>query len=509
MKTYKLLTRLFFLALLSLPASSFSQTSFMKVVAADGTGDYATVQEAVNSCPADGTRSFIFVKNGFYKEQVTVPSGVALSLIGESRDNTILSHDLSHSMGYEDASETSTLYIESTDFYGENFTAQNTVGPDGGQAECFTVDGDRATLKNVALKANQDGVRFFTDSRSYLKNCYIEGTVDYIYDSGIAFIDDCTIKQLRGGYIVAPGNCYAMVSRSESGKLTGQSRIWGLGLFIRNCRLIYDAEKVSESGSYLGRPWGKTNCAAYFINCYIDTHIRPEGWATMSDTKPFLGEFGSMDMDGNRLDLSKRVSWAMTEDPGHMSPSQYIDQKVVDNLFDMQYVFRLAAEQGSHLSGDYDPLPLVEPAPLPQAFTAAGGVLTWDAVDGVSGYILYKNGSYLANLTGNTYTDAEAAPDGSYTLRTVSRTGCLSREMASSTSGIGRVTAEELGIQTTRYGVYWNVKAKARLYSLGGHLLAAHEGMSLEWEDIPAGCYILAIVTGDSACARFKVVKNQ
>lgn len=501
-------TELLSVALMLLPHVSLAQTSFMKVVASDGSGDYVSVQEAVNSCPADGTRSFIFVRNGFYKEQVTVPSGVVLSLIGEDRNNTILSHDLSHSMGYEDASETSTLYIESTDFYGENFTAQNTVGPDGGQAECFTVDGDRATLKNVALKANQDGVRFFTDSRSYLKDCYIEGTVDYIYDSGIAFIDDCTIKQLRSGYIVAPGNCYAMVPRGESSKLTGQSRIWGLGLFLRNCRLIYDADKVSESDSYLGRPWGKTNCAAYFINCYIDKHIRPEGWATMSDTKPFLGEYGSMDMDGNKLNLSERVSWAMTEDPDHMSPSQYIDQKVVDNLFDMQYVYRLAAEQGTHLSGDYNPLPLVEPAALPQTFTAVNGVLAWDAVENVSGYILYKNGSYLANVTDNTYTDTASTSADSYTLRTVSPTGCLSRAMTSSTSGIGQITAEDLDVQITRYGVYWNVKAKARLYSLGGHMLAGNDGMSLEWENIPGGCYILTLVTDNNACLRLKVVKK-
>lgn len=507
----KSLTKLSFVALCAMPQAVAAQgAAFMKVVAADGTGDYLTVQEAVNSCPADGTRTLIFVRNGLYEGNVVVPKGVVVSLIGESRDGTVLSHDKSHTMpGYEDASTTSTIYIESADFYGENFTTQNTVGPSGGQAECFTNAGDRATLRNVALKANQDGVRFFTDSRSYLKDCYIEGTVDYIYDSGIAFIDDCTIKQLRGGYIVAPGNCYAVVPRGESSKLTGQTRIWGLGLFLRGCKLIYDADKVNENDSWLGRPWGKQNCAAYFINCYMDRHIKPAGWQTMSEgTKPYLGEFGSMDMDGNKLDVSERVSWAMTEDPDHMSPSQYIDQKVVDNLFNMEYVFKTAEEQGNNVSGSYDPLPLVEPAALPLTFKADGGSLTWDAVSGVAGYLIYKNGAYIANVAGTSYTDAAAAAADEYTIRTVSANGCLSSEMSSSTSGIGgSIKADGIDLHTTRYGAYWNRTARASLYSLDGGMLLEREGMSLEWDGMPGGCYILRLQMDGETVVR-KIVIN-
>ena len=197
--------------LLLLPLSVRAQTAFMKVVSADGTGDYSTVQAAVDAAPKDGTRTLVFIRDGFYKEQVTIPPDAVISLIGESRDGTVISHDLSHTMGYEDASETSTIYVDGNDFYGDNFTTQNTVGPNGGQAECFTVASDRATLRHVNLKANQDGVRFFTNSRSYLKDCYIEGTVDYIYDSGIAFIDDCVIKQQTGECIMPREGVFARV----------------------------------------------------------------------------------------------------------------------------------------------------------------------------------------------------------------------------------------------------------------------------------------------------------
>ena len=70
------------------------------------------------------------------------------------------------------------------------------------------------TLKNVAIKGNQDGLRFNDSSRSYLYKCYVEGTVDYIFDSGIAFLDSCEIKQVnKAGYIVAPGDHYASIGR--------------------------------------------------------------------------------------------------------------------------------------------------------------------------------------------------------------------------------------------------------------------------------------------------------
>lgn len=500
----------FVLAVLSLsPLSVGAQTAFMKVVSADGTGDYFTVQAAVDAAPKDGTRTIVFIRDGFYKEQVTIPRGVVISLIGESRDGTVLSHDLSHGMGYEDASETSTVYVEGTDFYGDNFTTQNTVGPNGGQAECFTVASDRVTLRHVNLKANQDGVRFFTDSRSYFKDCYIEGTVDYIYDSGIAFVDDCVIKQLRGGYIVAPGNCYATVPRNVSKQLTGQSRLWGLGLFIRRCRLIYDGDVMQENSSYLGRNWGKTTCAAYFLNCYMDKHIRPEGWQKMSDTQSiYLGEYGSMDMDGNPLDLNARVDWAMTENPDHMSPSQYIDQKVVDNLFNMDYVFNLADEQLDGRLGVFNPLPLVAPAGVPSAFTAQGGKLLWTPVDGVAGYIIYKNGVYLANLTETSYTDPDATSSDRYTLRTVSTTGCLGDEVSSTSTGISNVETSSVEIHVTRYGIYWNIQADATLYSLSGDVVASRKGMSMEWGNVPKGVYILSIVLPDGERIMHKVVRK-
>lgn len=512
--TSKQITTLTFALALSAAAQLSAQTAFMKVVAADGSGDYTTVQAAVDAAPKDGTRTLIFIKDGSYKEQIDIPSGAVISLIGESRDGTVLWYDKGHTSDggiYTDASETSTIYVDGLDFYGDNFTTQNRATLDnGGQAECFTVASDRATLRHVNLNGVQDGVRFFNASRSYLKDCYIEGRTDYIYDSGIAFIDDCTIKQVvGGGYIVAPGDCYVTVSRSVSRELTGQARTWGIGLFLRGCRLIYDAEAVGENASHLGRNWGKTSCAAYFLNCYMDKHIKPEGWAWMSDTRSvYMGEYGSMDMDGNPIDVSKRVDWAMTEDPDHMTSSQYIDEKVVDNLFGMDYVFNLADETLDGKLGTFNPLPLVEPAAAPSSFSAVDGVLSWTASDGAAGYIIYKNGAYMANVTETSYTDATGTDADRYTLRTVTPTGCLGAEVTGTATGLCHVTADDLKIYTTRYGVSWNRTATATLYSVSGEALVSRTGISLDWGRLPKGVYILRLAFADGTSLTRKVVRK-
>lgn len=189
-------------------------------------------------------------------------------------------------------------------------------------------------------------------------------------------------------------------------------------------------------------------------------------------------------------------------------PSQYIDQKVVDNLFGMDYVFNLADEQLDGRLGAFNPLPLIEPAATPSAFTAQEGQLLWTAVDGAAGYVIYKNGAYLANLTETTYTDPDATSSDRYTLRTVSATGCLGDEVSSTSTGISNVEVSDVEIHTTRYGIYWNVQADATLYSLSGKVVASRKGMSMEWGNVPKGVYILSLVTSDGERITRKVAKK-
>ena len=479
---------------------------FMKVVAADGSGDYTTIQAAINACAADGERHFVFVKNGTYAEQVTVPANVVLSLLGEDRDKVVITHNLSHNTE-SDKSKTSTLYVKGYDMYGENFTTQNTVGANGGQAECMTNDGDRLTLKNVAMKANQDGVRFDNASRTYIKDCYIEGTVDYIYDSGIAFLDNCTIKQLRAGYVIAPGDSYVSVDRNTSYELCGQKKIWCLGINIRDSKLIYDEANVAVGASHLGRPWGKTTSAGVFIRCKMDKHISDAGFAEMSEgNKKYIGEFKSMDLNGNPIDVSKRIEWEFTEDPNHNA--QYLDQKVIDTIYDMDYVFTLAGEKGARAGGKFDPVPLVTPTASPAAMTHDGGMFRWTQVDGAAGYIIYKDGRYLANTVDASYNDGAYSTSAKYTLRTVSSTGCLGDMVDMLTAGIDETRKAETEIVVSADGIHFGENVSSALYSMDGKLVSSATGKELGWNASAKGCYILKARTAGGQAISRKIIRK-
>lgn len=488
------------------PQSGKAQTTFMTVVAADGTGDYTSVQEAVNACPTDGTRHFVFIKNGTYEGQVKVPKGVTLSLLGENRDQVVITHAVSHASG-KDKDETSTLYVEAYDMYGEGFTTQNTVGASGGQAECMTNDGDRLTLRDVAMKANQDAVRFDNASRTYICDSYIEGTVDYIYDSGIAFLDRCTIKQLRPGYIIAPGDSYVAVARAKSKELCGQNKIWQLGINIRDSKLVYDESNVTSGSSYLGRPWGKTTSAGMFIRCKMDKHINAAGFTNMSEgNKKYIGEYKSTDLDGKAIDVSQRISWEFTEDATHNS--QYVDEKVVNTIYDMDFVYTLAGESGARAGGSFSPLPMVTPVAAPSAITASAGTFSWTACEGVAGYLIYKNGRYAANTTATTYTDASYSASATYALRTVSATGCMGELTSMMTNGIESVRTTPLDVTVSADGIHFGEPTRAALYSMDGTQLSAADGLSLQWNTAKKGCYILRATTSDGKIVSKKIIRK-
>ena len=472
-----------------------SQTPFIKVVAQDGSGDFTTVQQAVDAS-AGSTRQVILFRNGVYEEQLTIPSGTTVSLLGESRDKAILSHNLAHK-DVDDERQTSTIYLSGVDFYGQNFTTRHTAGRHGSQAECITVNADRATFKNVDFRAHQDGVRLNSSRRSYFKDCYIEGTVDYIFDSGVAYFDDCTIHQLYGGYITAPGETSATITRADSKAITGQNRIWGLGIFFRGCTLTYDKDNISPNSIYLGRPWGKTTCAAYYINCYMDNHIADAGWTDMGNnvangSKAYVGEYGSMDLNGNLIDQSKRISWLFTEDEAHNS--QYMTREVVEDLFDMHYVYAYVAQQNSNCSGTFNPLPLVEACEVPGNLQNNGTQLTWTAVPDALGYILYKDGTYLTNLTETTYA-LPTSSAGTYAICSVSPTGCMSEFATFSTAtGWAERSSVNDGFRQDGRLVSVNDEADICLYDITGQVVKQVYGVNqIHLVDVAKGIYIIEV----------------
>jgi pectin methylesterase-like acyl-CoA thioesterase len=385
------------------------------IVAADGSATYTTVQAAIDACP-NGERSVIFVKNGTYYGQTylgskTVASTKLISLIGESRDGVILTYDKALPMvtKFEDAT---TFQIYAKDFYAENITFANTAGVSAGQALALYTAGDRATFKNCYLRGFQDTYRSKKGTRAYLKECKIEGTVDFIYAGGTVFFDDCEIYCLQGGgYIVAPEDAYQTIPKTS----TVCDKFLRLGFIFRNCNITAQTG-VADNSYYLGRPWNVTS-GAYYLNCTLGKHINPKGWKEWngSETTASFAEFKSQNPDGTLTDVSGRVSWSFQ-----------LPEADVNNLFTTAGIYsRISSEL-------YQPEPICVSPLAPNILTSAPEI-KWNKVNGAMAYIISKNNRYLAITTDTVYVDL-TLDAGILSVKTMGSLGQLSKQSTFSTA---------------------------------------------------------------------------
>src|SRR3954471_13526130 len=194
------------IAMLTTPARAAETTL---IVAADGSGQYTKVQEAIMAVPEGRPESpvVIRIKPGTYKELIYVQREKRFfRLIGEDAKSTILTYDLHAKMLDKDGKpigtfRTPSTLIDADDFIAENLTFDNSAGPVG-QALAIRVDGDRAVFRKCRFLGWQDTI-LLNRGRQYFDNCYIEGHVDFIFGGATAFFDKCEIRCLRNGYITA------------------------------------------------------------------------------------------------------------------------------------------------------------------------------------------------------------------------------------------------------------------------------------------------------------------
>ncbi len=234
------------------------------VVAQDGSGDFFTVQEAINAVPdfRKNVRTTILVRRGVYKEKLIVPeSKINISLLGQ--EGAVISYDdyankqnvFGENKG---TSGSSSCYIYTPDFYAENITFENSSGPVGQAVACF-VSADRAYFKNCRFLGFQDTLYTYGKGcRQYYEDCYIEGTVDFIFGWSTVVFNRCHINSKGNGYVTAPS--------TDKGQKYGY--------------VFYDCKLTADNGVdrvFLSRPW-RPYGQAVFIRCELGRHILPVGW---------------------------------------------------------------------------------------------------------------------------------------------------------------------------------------------------------------------------------------
>ena len=263
------------------------------VVSRDGTGDFRTLQEAVESARAfmDYTVT-IYVKNGVYKEKVIVPSWVEnIDIIGEDRDKTIITYDDHANINKMGTFRTYTVKVEGSDITFKNLTIENNAAQLG-QAVALHTEGDRLKFINCRILGNQDtiytGAKF---TRLYFKDCYIDGTTDFIFGPSTALFENCMIHSKRNSYVTA-------ASTPKEAKY---------GYIFKHCKLTAEpgVDKV-----YLGHPW-RPYAYTLFIECELGKHIVPAGWHNWGkQSNEETARYMEYKNTGEGANVSERVAWS-------------------------------------------------------------------------------------------------------------------------------------------------------------------------------------------------------
>ena len=183
-------------------AQTINAFAYDATVAKDGSGNFTTVQAAVDAAPTGRTTPYtIFIKNGTYKEYITVASNKPfLQFIGESVANVILTYDAFSGKAIPGGggttygtSTSASVTINATDFTAVNITFENTTG-EAPQALAINANNDRCAFKNCRFLGGQDTLLANNSGKKqYYKQCYIDGTVDFIFGNAAAVFEDCTI----------------------------------------------------------------------------------------------------------------------------------------------------------------------------------------------------------------------------------------------------------------------------------------------------------------------------
>lgn len=284
-------------------------------VAKDGTGNFTTVQAAIDAAPTSRTTAYtIFIKNGKYHEKISIPANKPfLFLIGESVASTILSWDdysgkPNPAGGTFGTSNSASVTFNAPDCGAVNVTFENTTG-DAPQALAINVNATRCAFKNCRFLGGQDTVLTNNNGNlQYFKNCYIDGVVDFIFGAAVSVFDSCVVYAktrldgLSGSYLTAANTP------------AGQT----YGYVFRDC--VIPANRGTTS-YVLGRPWQNdgssspaSNTKVIFLNTTMSSSVKPQGWDvwnTSTNTALITyGEYRSRKFDSSLVDVSQRVSWS-------------------------------------------------------------------------------------------------------------------------------------------------------------------------------------------------------
>lgn len=380
----------------------------------------AALKESNNT--ADAPRKTVFLKNGkytygtltgSYQHNVSLKIGNwhsinNVSLIGESKDGVLIE-------GTTDGITSSTIDLgDGTGNYLQDLTIRNNYDFRAETLKGVSVavtGGNKTVLKNVAMQASQD--TYVTGKRTYLEDCDIYGTTDFICGGGDIYFEHCNLilGNKTGNVISAPN--------------TNADTRWGY--VFQHCTVKADegANLVADGNWNLGRPW-QNEPRTYYLYTTLEVLPDAKGWAKMGNLPTHFYEYKSYDKNGELIDLSTRQN----------SPSS--TNKYTPVLTDEEAAqFTLRNVLGG--SDSWEAIDETKQCAAPAHVAQRGSTLSWDAVEGARCYVIFKDGAYVDNTTATSY-DIDATAN--YSVCAVNQNGGLGAKSGTAT-GIKNIEQED------------------------------------------------------------------
>ncbi|GAA0169675.1 esterase [Lithospermum erythrorhizon] len=273
------------------------------VVAQDGSGNYRTIKAALDAAAkrSGSGRYVIRIKRGVYKENVEVGKNLKnIMLVGDGLRYTIITGSRSVGGG-STTFNSGTVIVIGEGFMAQGITFRNTAGPQNHQAVALRSSADLSVFYQCGFEGYQDTL-YVHSQRQFYKDCYIYGTVDFIFGNAAVVLQNCMIYARRP--MAQQKNVVTAQGRTDPNQNTG--------IIIHNSRVMASADLVPVLGtfkSFLGRPW-KQYSRTVVIQTYLDSLIDPAGWLEWDgnfalDTL-YYGEYRNF---GPRSITSGRVKW--------------------------------------------------------------------------------------------------------------------------------------------------------------------------------------------------------
>ncbi|XP_057461298.1 probable pectinesterase 53 [Actinidia eriantha] len=282
-------------------------------VSQDGTGDFKSIKEAIDSIPLHNTRRVIlFIKPGQYREKIVIPRSMSfVTLLGDSSDPpTITGNDTASESGK--TFNSATVAVNANYFVAANIKFENTAphedGAFGEQAVALRTSGNKTAFYNCSFYGSQDTL-YDHKGFHYFKNCFIQGSVDFIFGYGRSLYENCQLNSIA--------NKTATVTAQKRNNASLSS-----GFSFTNC-------KVTGTGwVYLGRAWGD-HSRVIFSYTYMDSIVLPQGWGDWGDPKRDLQVYyAEYKCSGPGANFTGRVPWARQLTDADAKPfigTQFID----------------------------------------------------------------------------------------------------------------------------------------------------------------------------------------